>query len=76
MLLLQIQRTYIICTVLYGKIIYLTFKKLSDKNLQAKSGKTIGTADLGAEYGFTDVDGKQSLKNRHSINLEVKLLSN
>jgi len=31
---------------------------MNDKNLPAKSGKTIGTADLGAEYGFTDVDGR------------------
>ena len=31
---------------------------ISDKNLTAKNGKTITTADLGSEYGFKDVDGK------------------
>jgi hypothetical protein len=30
----------------------------SDKNLHAKTGKTMTTADLGAEYGFKDTDGK------------------
>ena len=33
--------------------------KFSDKNLKAKNGKTITTADLGSEYGFKDADGKQ-----------------
>merc|ERR1712150_426 len=31
---------------------------MNDKNLQAKNGKTITTTDLGAEYGFKDVDGR------------------
>jgi len=36
---------------------------MNDKNVQGKNGKTVTTADLGAEYGFIDVDGR----THHSI---------
>lgn len=37
---------------------------MNDAQLMKKTGKTVLTTDLGREYGFTDVDGKQHLSMR------------
>ena len=32
---------------------------IPDKNVIRKTGKVLITADIGDEYGFVDIDGKQ-----------------
>ena len=48
---------------------------MSDKNVMRKTGKTVLTADLGKEYGFKDVDGKEHLSIRNLKGLVARYVS-